>query len=105
MGTIFKNSKNSKTFGPNRLLIKLSERINLKWSNKYVALSNLIICHTWGNSYKYNKSEISPSTRNDKFELPDRSYSLSDIKDYLQYIIKKHEPMAYNLPLRVNVNK
>ena len=92
MGTISKNSKNSKTFGPNRLLIKLSERINLKWSNKYVALSN-------------NKSEISPSTRNDKFELRDRSYSLSDIKDYLQYIIKKHEPMAYNLPLRVNVNK
>ena len=58
METISKNSKNSKTFDPNRLL-NLSDKINLKRTNKHVALSNLILCYTWRNSYKNNKSKIS----------------------------------------------
>ena len=41
MGTIFMNSKNSETSNPHRLLIKLKYKINLKRSDKYVALSNL----------------------------------------------------------------
>ena len=83
MEAISKNSKNSKTFEPNRLLLNLSDKINLKRSNKHVASSNLILCYTWGNSCKTNKSKISTSTWNNKFELPDRSYSPSDIKDCL----------------------
>ena len=43
MSTIFMNSKNSKTFDPYRLLLNFSEKINLKRSDKYVALSNLSI--------------------------------------------------------------
>ena len=42
-------------------------------------------------SYKYNKFKISTPTRNDKFELPDVSYFVLDIKDYFQYIFKKTE--------------
>ena len=41
MDTIFMNSENSKTSDPHRLLFKLSEKINLKRSDKYVALSTL----------------------------------------------------------------
>ena len=40
---------------------------------------------------------------NDKFELPDRSYSVSDIPDYFQYIIKKHEAVIDNPPIRIYV--
>ena len=36
-------SENSKTFDPHRLLLNLSDKINLKRSYKYVALSNLCI--------------------------------------------------------------
>ena len=38
MNTIFMNCKTSKTFGPHRLLLRLSDKINLKRSDKYVAL-------------------------------------------------------------------
>ena len=43
------NSKNSKTSDPHRLLLNISEKINLKRSDKYVALSNLSIYYTWKN--------------------------------------------------------
>ena len=50
MVTIFINSKNSKTTDPYRLLLNLSEKMNLKISDKYVALfvslSNFSICYT-----------------------------------------------------------
>ena len=51
MGTKFMNSENSKTFEPYRLLLNLSDKINLKRSNKYVALSNLSIYYTWKKKY------------------------------------------------------
>ena len=41
-------------------------------------------------SYNKNKFKISSPTWNDKFELPDGSYSVSDIQDYFEYILKKH---------------
>ena len=52
MDTVFMNSKNSKTSNPHRLLLNLSDKINLKGSDKYVALSNLSIYHTWANIKK-----------------------------------------------------
>ena len=42
MDTIFTNSENSKTSDPHRLLLNLTDKINLKRSDKYVALSNTI---------------------------------------------------------------
>ena len=42
MDTVFMNSDNSKTSDPHRLLLNLSNKINLKSKDKYVALSNLI---------------------------------------------------------------
>ena len=65
MGTIFMNSKNSGTSDPHRLLLNLADEINLKRSDKYVALSNLSIYYTSKNikkSYKNNKFDISAPT-------------------------------------------
>ena len=75
MDTIFRNFVNSKTSNPHQLLINLSDKINLKGNNKYIALSNLRIYYIWKNinkSYKNNKFKISALTWNEEFELPDR---------------------------------
>ena len=93
MDTIFMNSANSKTYDPHRLLFNLPDKINLKRSDKYVALSNLNIYYTWKNIKKPNKNnkfKISAPTWNEEFELPDGSYSVSDIQGFFEYIIKKH---------------
>ena len=102
MGTKFMNSENSKTFEPYRLLLNLSDKINLKRSNKYVALSNLSIYYTWKKnikkSYKNNQFKISGQTWNETFELTDGLYSVSDIQDYFEYIMKKHDTFTDNPP-------
>ena len=59
---------------------------------KVIALSTLSIYYTWKNiesSCNNNKFKISAPTDNDRFELPDGSYSISDIQDYFEYILKK----------------
>ena len=66
------NSKNSKTSNPQKLLLNFSEKINLKRSDKYVALSNLSIYHTWKNirkPYENNKFEISAPALNEEFVI------------------------------------
>ena len=47
MDTIFMNSKICGTPDPHRLLLNLTDKINLKRSDKYVVLSNLSIYYTW----------------------------------------------------------
>ena len=108
MDTIFMNSKNSRTSDPHRLLLNLTYKINLKRSNKYVALSNLNIYYTWKNikkSYKNNKFKISAPTWNEEFQLTDGSYSASDTEDHFEYIIKQHERVTSNLPIMIYINK
>ena len=73
-----------------------------------IALSNLSIYYTWKNiksSYNNNKFKISAPTWNDKFELPDGSYSVSDIQDYFEYILKKHGENIDNPSVKIYVNK
>ena len=55
--------------------------------------------------YKNNKLKIIVPTGNDKFELPDRSYSVSDIQDYFEFIIKKHETLTKIPPIHVYINR
>ena len=91
---------------PHRLKLNLSDKINLKRSNKYVALSNLRIHYTWKNmkkSYKNNKFKISAPTWNEEFELPDGSYSVSDIQDYFEYILKKHGENINNPSIKLKI--
>ena len=53
MDTIFMNSENSKTSDPLRLLLNLTDKIDLRKKDKYIALSNLSINYTWKNIEKY----------------------------------------------------
>ena len=90
MGTIFMNSESSK---PYVLVLNLTDKIDLRTGEKSIALSNLSIYHTWKNikkNYNNNKFKISSPKWNDNFELSDGSYSISDIRDYFEYILKKH---------------
>ena len=57
-------------------------------------MSYLSIYYTWKNiksAYNNNKLKISAPTWNDEFDLPDGYYSIADIYDYFEFIIKKHE--------------
>ena len=56
MNTIFMNSENSKTSDPHRLLLNLTDKIDLRRKDKYIALSNLSINYTWKNIEKYYKN-------------------------------------------------
>ena len=87
------NTENSKTNEPHRFKLDLADKLNLKNQNKNMALANLSIYHTWKNiksEYSNNKFEISAPTWNDNFDLPDGSYSIADIQDCFEFIIKKH---------------
>ena len=87
------NSANSETPKPHVLILKLTNKLDLRTGEKIIALSNLSICYTWKNiksSCNNNEFKISAPTWNDKFELPEWSYSASDIQDYFEYILKKH---------------
>ena len=93
MDTIFMNSENSKTPKPHVLILNLTNKLDLRMGKKVIALSILSIYYTWKNiksSYNSNKFKISAPTWNDEFELPDGSYSVSDIQDYFEYILKKY---------------
>ena len=88
------NTKKRKSNEPHKLRLSLSDKLNLKNANKKNALSNLSIYNTWKNiksTYSNNKYKISAPTWNDTFDLPDGFYSISDIQDYFEFIIKKHE--------------
>ena len=104
MDNIFMNSKNNKTSDLHNLLLNLKDKINLKKSDKYDALSNLSIYYTQKNlkkSYKNNVLKISSPTLIKVFELPDGSYSASDSQDYFEYIIKKHGKETDNPSIRI----
>ena len=108
MDTIFINSENSKTSKPHVLVLKLTNKLDLRIGEKIIASSNLSIYYSWKNiksSYNNNKFEISTPTWNDKFELPDGSYSISDIQNYLEYILKNHEEDIDKPSVQICVNK
>ena len=91
METIFMNTENSKTNQPHKFRLYLSGKLNLKNRNKNITLVNLSIYYTWKNiksAYNNNKFKISAPTWNDTFDLPDGSYSIEDIQDYFEFIIK-----------------
>ena len=83
------NSENSKTSEIYVLILKLTDKLDLRKGGKSIVLSDLSIYFTWKNikiSYNNNKLKISAPTWNDKYESTDGSYSISDIQDYFEYI-------------------
>ena len=102
------NTENSKTNEPHRFKLDLTDKLNLKNPNKNMALANLSIYYTWKNiksKYNNNKFKISASTWNDTFDLPDGSYSIYDIQDYFEFVIKKHNILTENSPIQIYPNK
>ena len=107
METFFMNTKNSKTNKPNRFKHDLIDKLDLKNPNKNMALVNLSIYYTWKNvksTYNNNKFKISAPTWNETFDLPDGSHNISEIENYIEYIIKKHETIGANAPILVYAN-
>ena len=108
MNVIFMNSENSKISKSNVLALKLTNKLDLRIGEKVIALSNLSIYYTWKNiksSYNNNKFKISTPTWNDEFELPNGSYSVSNIQDYFEYILKKRGEDVDEPPVQIYVNE
>ena len=108
MDTIFMNSENSKTSEYHVLVLKLTDKLDLRRGQKTVTLSNLSIYYTWKNvksSYNNNNFKISAPTWSEEFELADGSYSVSDIQDYFEYILKKHRESIDNPSIRMYINR
>ena len=73
-----------------------------------MALADLSIYYTSKNIksvYNNNKYKTSAPTWNDTFDLPDGSYNIPAIQNYIEYIIKKHETIADTAPILIYANK
>ena len=91
METIFIDTENSKTNESKKFLYEFTDKLNFKNPNRNMALANLSIYYTWKNiksAYNNNKFRISAPTWNYKYDLLDGFYSVSNIHDYLEYVIK-----------------
>ena len=98
------NTENSKTNEPHRFKLDLADKPNLKNPKENIALANLNIYYTWKNiktEYNNNKFKISAPTWNETFDLTDGSYTIDDIQDYFEFIIKKHETLTNNTPIKI----
>ena len=91
MDTIFMNSENSKTSEYHVLVLKLTDKLDLRKKVKSL--------------YNNNKFKISAATWSEEFELPDGSYSVSDIQDYFEYILNKHSVSVENPSIRMYINR
>ena len=102
------NTENIKTNEPHKFVLNLSHRLDLRSSDKHVTLQNLSIYYTRKNirkQYKNNKPKKLAPTWNYEFELPGGSYSVSDIQDYTESIIKKNETLTAIPPINVYINR
>ena len=66
----------------------MSQRLDLRSSDKHVALRNLFMNYTWkniGKQYRNNRLKIITPTLNDEFELPDSFYPVLGIQDYIEF--------------------
>ena len=92
MDTIFMNSENSKISEYHVLVLKLTDKLDLRRGQKTVTLSNLSIYYTWKN--------VKSSYNNNKFKI-----SVSDIQDYFEYILKKRGESVDNPSIRMYINR
>ena len=102
------NSENSKTSEPHVIVLKVTNKLDLRIGEKIIALTNLSIYYTWKNiknPYNNNRFKKTALTWNDKFELPDGSCSVSDIQDYFEGILKKHGENTGKPSVKIYVNK
>ena len=73
-----------------------------------MALANLSIYYTWKNietEYNNNKCKIFAPTWNEAFDLSDGSYSIDDIQDYFEFIMKNHAIINDDPSMKIYSNK
>ena len=102
------NSENRKTSYACMPGFNLANKVDLRKSRKRVALSDLSIYSTRKNIKNFcrnNRFKISGTTWDEEFELPDGLHSISDIQDYFEYIIIKHERLVDKPPAQIYVKK
>ena len=107
MQTFFMNSKNSKTNESYKFKYDLIDKLDLKNPNKNMTLASLSIYYIWKNvksTYNNNKFKISAPIWNETFDLNDGSYNISEIQDYIEYIINKHETIGENALILIYAN-
>ena len=99
MEVIFVNSKDSETSESHKFRLNLTDKLNLEDPKKNMALANLSIYYTWKNiksEYNNDKIKVSAPDWNDSLDLPNGSYTISDIQDYFKFIIKQHKTLTEN---------
>ena len=102
---LFINTKNSKTNEQHKFVLDLSNRLDLKSSNKHVALrSYLLHAEKYKKTVKNNKLKIIALTWNDEFELLDGPYSVSETQDYIEYLTEKSESLSTNPSIHISIN-
>ena len=92
------NTENSKINESRKFVCNLQQRLDLRGSNKYVALQNFSVYYTRKSikqQYKINKLKIISPAWKDVVELPDGSYSVLDIQDYIEYIMEKTQSINH----------
>ena len=102
------NTENSNRNQPHKSFLNLSRRLHLRSLNNHVALHDLSIKYSWKSirkQYKNNRLKTIAPTWNDEFELPSGTYFVSDIQNYIKYIIKKHETLPAVPPIYFYINR
>ena len=100
--------ENSKSNRPHKFVLNLSQSLDLRSSNKHVALQKVSIHYTWKSirkQYEFNKLKIIAPTWNDEFELPGGSCSESDIQDYIESVTKKPETLTTVPHIHIYINR
>ena len=108
METIFINTENSKTNKPHRFRLTQTDKLNIKNPHKNMVLAKLSIYYTRKSiksSHKNNKFKSSAPTWNDEFDFSVGSYSIWDIQDFFEYIIKKLKTIANNPSVQIYIDK
>ena len=113
MNTMFMNSRNRKTSDPRRLLLNLTDKIDLRRKDKYIALSNLSIYYTRKTikkSHKNNKSKISSPTWKEEFGYNILKYNIQKTTCYSvhprdQIFVKSHGFFPFAKYMGKNVGK
>ena len=105
--TILINTENCKASEPHKFRLNLTGKLIFKNPNKNIALASLSMYYTWKNiksQYNNNLFKISTPTWNETFDLTDGSYSITDIQDYFEFIIKNHETLTEDPAIKVYCN-
>ena len=84
------NTENDKTNEFNKFIYQFTDKLNLKKPNNKNIKS----------AYNNNRFKMSAPTSNDEFDMADGFYSISDIQDYFEFTIKKHETLTENPPIQ-----